>query len=157
MKRIPIFLTALLLTLTAGCSEQIIDKTPIVHLLISGTVLDSQTGAPIEGLKVTLTDRINNIYIEDRTPACPPVLTDGTGTYRFDSTGTPLTDFYLFIDDIDGPEHGGDYGSNNIYADWIDYRQASLQETSDHWDYGSIEKKVETLCLNIANSLPWRP
>lgn len=135
----------LLLTLTVGCSEQIIERTPVVHLSVIGTVVDKTTGAPIEGLQVTMT----TTYVNPTTPVdpiCPPVLTDEAGTYHFDYTGTPLYTVYFFIDDIDGSDHGGYYG-NSVTLSGIDYSQASMKTDGSFWDFGTIEKKMEHFLL----------
>jgi hypothetical protein len=51
-----------------------------VHLLVSGTVVDEATGAPIEGLQVILANGFFNYgQLSPENPVCPPVLTDASG------------------------------------------------------------------------------
>lgn len=138
-----ILLSVLLLTLTVGCSEQIIERTPVVHLLVFGTVVDKTTGAPIEGIQVTMT---NANYTTPVDPICPPVLTDKAGSYHLDYTGTPIYKIRFIIDDIDGPDHGGYYG-HTLSTTSIDYSQATLQANDSFWDFGTIEKKMEHFLL----------
>jgi len=135
-----IVLAVLLLTITTACSEQIIERTPVVHLLVFGTVVDKTTGAPIEGLQVTMTYGGN--YATPIDPICPPVLTDEAGSYHFDYKGTPIYEVYFFIDDIDGPDHGGYYG-HNLTLTGFNYSHASMQADDSFWDFGTIEKKME--------------
>ncbi|MBR5100481.1 MAG: hypothetical protein IKX34_04165 [Bacteroidales bacterium] len=143
MKQIPFILAALLLTLAGGCSEQIIEKTPVVHMLFSGTVVNRTTGRPIEGLKVSLADGLAySSLLPPYNPACPPAMTDGSGAYRLEYTGKPIIHAFLYFEDIDGPEHGGDFGSA-MRPVWIDYSQTSMQASDDSWVFDTIEITVD--------------
>ena len=154
MKRIPFLPAALLLFLAVCCSEQIIEKTPVAHLLVSGTVLDETTGAPIEGVQVTMTNGyVNYGKLSPENPVCPPVLTDASGHYLIDYTGEPIIHAYIHFNDIDGPEHGG-YHGDTFLTIWIDYSVTTMHSSGDVWDFGTIENKVETLYLNTVVPLP---
>jgi hypothetical protein len=150
MKRIHIIL-AVLLTIASGCSEQIIEKTPVVHLLVSGHVIDESGGRLLEGMQVTLFNG-KGYNLLNPNPICPPVLTDETGSYQFEYTGQPLIELYLYVVDIDGPEHGG-YYSEGCFLRWVDYSQSPLQAEGDFWDFGTIEITVDPIIVRASGSL----
>ena len=137
MKRISLVLTALILLFAAGCSETIMDRTPNVCLRVSGTVVDNETGAPVEGLRVILTE----VRYTEADPVVPPVFTDANGAYRFEYTGTPLQYAYIMVNIIDTPGYREDY-AEAAYAFRIDYNQTRMEPTADSWDFGTVEIQV---------------
>lgn len=137
MKRISLVLTTLLLLFAAGCSEIIMDRIPNVHLRITGTVVDYETGVPVEGLQVILTE----IRYSAENPVVPPVYTDAKGAYHFEYTGTPLQYAYIMVNMIDFPGYREDY-AEAAYAFRIDYNQTRMEPTADSWDFGTVEIQV---------------
>ena len=137
MKRISLVLTTLLLLFAAGCNETIMDRTPNVCLRVSGTVVDYETGVPIEGLRVMLTE----FYLTEKDPIVPPVCTDAHGSYHLEYTGTPLPFAFILVNVNGQPGYRADYGEA-VYNVRIDYNQTRMEPTADSWDFGTVEIQV---------------
>ena len=146
MKQLLFLLTALAL-LTAGCSEQIIDKEPVVRFLISGKVVDPDALLPVAGIQVrpcvlgwewSQTD----LFVDIGAPA----LTDENGEYQFDIISKPWSDICVVAQDIDGPENGA-FDDSSYVMNFIDYSSSHLVVSDSTWDFGTATITMPTLRL----------
>jgi putative lipoprotein (rSAM/lipoprotein system) len=70
--------------------------------MIEGKVLDEATGEPIEGIKIR-----SNGYSSGQD------MTDVEGRFHFWHGSQPPTTITLTVEDIDGPENGGEWASQS--------------------------------------------
>ena len=147
MKRPYHFLLILLalLTTSAGCTEQFIDKEPVVHLVIQGDIIDAEERTPIAGIEVT---PCSLDYVSSSNGQLgEPGYTDKDGSFRLEVTTYPWMAISLEIKDVDGPANGGDY-RDVIMTIPTQYRYNSLEETDDTWDFGTVSVLVYSILMN---------
>ena len=148
MKRLFFYLTVL--ALLAGCSEQIIDKEPVVRFLISGSVVDQDDALPIAGIQIRPCVYGYEWYYDTDTELFvdigAPVLTDQSGCYQFDITTKPWAYICIVAQDIDGFENGL-YDTLAYFAIPVKYSSSHLEVRDDTWDFGTLTLEVQRIML----------
>ena len=131
-------LTALLSVLGYGCSsEEPMDMygtiveygCPHADYVVKGTITD-EGGKPIKGIKVTAP---NGSSYDSQYQQI--VQTDASGNFALKEFSS-MRGSYLFVEDIDGEDNGGDFKSDTIDVRELPHTQV---EKGERWYNGKYE------------------
>lgn len=118
--------------------------SPTVDYHIMGRVTDA-SGAPIKGIRVTVKG------VEPYTDALPPelakkavVFTDNNGSYCTEdiSTGGIGTRLRVVMEDVDGPDNGGEFAKDSVKVTEMERKQVRKRS---NWYLGEFELKADKM------------
>ena len=95
---------------------------PTMSYEVKGKVLDSETGNPIPGIKVTHHDY----------EGVPGILTQNDGTFLLQDNDFPQDTLHIHFKDIDGTDNGGQYASQVVIVDLTQTKKGD-----GAWDSGT--------------------
>lgn len=141
MKRPLTYLLALLaLVAAAGCAEDLVDKQPVLHIVVTGNYIDT-LNHPVPGLEVSLASGLGSQ--DPWLPVAGPVLTDASGAFRLEGALTDPPFMLLKLTALQ-PE------STNEISFFISYSfyNAKLEEKGDKWEFGPATVEVKNIYWN---------
>ncbi|MCQ2143487.1 MAG: radical SAM-associated putative lipoprotein [Bacteroidales bacterium] len=122
-----------------GCSSTscaVMYGCPHTDFVLKGVVTDAESN-PIQGIKVTLQEQYKDNEIQ---PVMETAYTDENGTasahdsYSMIFGNTEDIVYTIRLEDVDGPENGGEFKSKTISANIV-----KVSDSSGAWDMGDYE------------------
>ena len=95
---------------------------PTMSYEVKGKVLDSETGKPVPGIKVTHHDY----------DGAQGILTGQDGTFLLQDSDFPQDTLHIHFKDIDGKENGGQYAAQEVVVN-LD----QVQKGDGEWNCGT--------------------
>ena len=95
---------------------------PTMSYEVKGKVLDSETGKPVPGIKVTHHDY----------EGAQGILTGKDGTFLLQDSDFPQDTLHIHFKDIDGKENGGQYAAQEVVVN-LD----QVQKGDGEWNCGT--------------------
>lgn len=95
---------------------------PTMTYEVKGKVLDSETGKPVPGIKVTHYDY----------EGAQGILTEKDGTFLLQDSDFPQDTLHIHFKDIDGKDNGGQYAAQEVVVN-LD----QVQEGDGEWNCGT--------------------
>ncbi len=95
---------------------------PTMSYEIKGKVLDSETGKPVSGIKVTHYDY----------EGAQGVLTNNDGTFLLQDSDFPQDTLHIHFKDIDGTDNGGQYAAQEVIVNLTQTKKGD-----GAWDSGT--------------------
>lgn len=142
MKR-PLTCLLLLFALVAGsgCMEDLVDKQPVLHIVVTGNYIDT-LDHPVPGLEVSVAA---GLRIDDPwAPVAGPVLTDVSGAFRLEGT---LTDPPYLLLKLTARQPGSPNEITFFISPGSLYN-AKLEEKGDKWEFGPATVEMKNIRWN---------
>lgn len=100
--------------------------TPTAEYSVKGKVSDEK-GKGLEGIRVVVKGEIGEregVVLDEAADACflDTLATDGNGKFSLERTGFPADRVIIKCQDIDGPANGGEFKSNALVIDKLEYK-----------------------------------